>query len=103
MQHSFTPPEALNAFIRSLTTPNATPQPEPASSWPEIDRIQSDTASTSSYPPSPEWLAARDAYINHVMICPDCVTASVKVPRYCAHGKQLSQRYDDITTITGAA
>lgn len=97
MQHSFTPPEALCAFIRSLITPNSTAQPEPASSRPEIDHIQSDTVSTPFYPPSSEWLAARDAYINHVMICPHCVTASVKVPRYCAHGNELNQQYNAAT------
>ncbi|WHI17400.1 hypothetical protein [Escherichia coli] len=44
--------------------------------------------------PSATWLAARDAYISHVMTCPRCVTSGVKKPRHCAEGERLRQNYD---------
>ncbi|MCD3753887.1 hypothetical protein KX447_28670, partial [Escherichia coli] len=67
-----------------------------------ISRNESDTTSTDSNgqtladmcAPSAAWLAARDAYISHVMTCPHCATSGVKKPRHCAEGERLRQNYD---------
>ncbi|WP_139213932.1 hypothetical protein [Pseudomonas guineae] len=40
---------------------------------------------------SPEWLAARNAFYNHLMPCRDC---HAPVGRYCPAGAELRQRYD---------
>lgn len=45
------------------------------------------TAATAS----PEWLQARDRYINHLMPCRNC---HAPTDRYCDAGADLHQRYD---------
>lgn len=41
---------------------------------------------------SPEWLQARDAYLNHLLACPEC-WAPIK--RYCALGAELQAQYQE--------
>ncbi len=48
------------------------------------------TAATAS----PEWIAARDQYIGHLMTCRDCYAPG---GRYCATGADLRQQYNTIT------
>ncbi len=48
------------------------------------------TAATAS----PEWIAARDQYIGHLMTCRACYAPT---SRYCATGADLRQRYNTIT------
>ena len=48
------------------------------------------TAATAS----PEWVAARDQHINHLMTCRDC---HAPIGRYCATGAELRQRYNALT------
>lgn len=48
------------------------------------------TAATAS----PEWIAARDHHIGHLMTCRACYAPT---GRYCASGADLRQRYDTIT------
>lgn len=98
MQRPFTPPDELRQFIRALPIPPA-PETAPrtddsASTWPEPDNPGDSTAGPQAFPPSPAWLAARDAYISHVMACPQCVTSGPKVPRHCPEGATLRQHYD---------
>lgn len=45
------------------------------------------TAATAA----PEWIATRDQYINHLMVCRACYAPT---GRYCAAGAELRQRYD---------
>ncbi|MNG00894.1 hypothetical protein D3C84_838500 [compost metagenome] len=45
------------------------------------------TAATAA----PEWIAARDQHINHLMSCRAC---HAPTGRYCAEGAALCQRYD---------
>ncbi|MNG22308.1 hypothetical protein D3C84_1067780 [compost metagenome] len=40
---------------------------------------------------TPEWVAARDQYINHLMACRACYAPT---NRYCATGAKLRQGYD---------
>lgn len=40
---------------------------------------------------SPEWLATRDAFYNHLMPCLAC---HAPVGRYCPAGAELRQSYD---------
>lgn len=95
MQCSFTPPKALNDFVLSLSTlPPAVPITPPPP-WPDETAGMTQPARTH-YPPSPAWLAARDAYINHVMTCHNCVTGCVPVSRHCAEGAALRARYDAV-------
>jgi hypothetical protein len=42
---------------------------------------------------APEWIAARDQYINHLMSCRAC---HAPTGRYCVAGAGLRQRYDNI-------
>jgi hypothetical protein len=66
----------------------------PAVDTPEAELIADDhprhiihTAATAS----PEWIAARDDYHNHIFGCRDCYAP---LSRYCATGADLRQRYD---------
>lgn len=45
------------------------------------------TAATAS----PEWIAARDQYVNHLMGCKACYAPK---SRYCSPGIELRQRYN---------
>lgn len=94
MQHPFTLPEALCAFIRSLPTPPTITLPTHSDTWPNPDHPGDTTVAPPVYPPPTAWLAARDAYIGHVMTCPLCVTHGPKVPRLCPEGVILRLRYD---------
>jgi predicted amidophosphoribosyltransferase len=47
------------------------------------------------------WLAARDAYINHVMICRQCVTHIQRLPRLCPDGQRLQDSYNEGPCTTG--
>lgn len=47
------------------------------------------TAATAST----EWLAARDAYLAHLMTCPNCYAPTA---RHCPTGVRLRQCYDGI-------
>lgn len=40
---------------------------------------------------APEWIAARNQYINHLMLCRAC---HAPTGRYCAPGAELRQRYE---------
>lgn len=100
MQRPFTPPDELRQFIRALPAPApvppAIPTPDDATTWPEAAR--SHAAGTQATPqPLPAWLAARDAYISHIMACRLCVTNGPKEPRHCATGDALRQQYDAAT------
>ncbi|MEH5788045.1 hypothetical protein [Citrobacter braakii] len=87
-------PDAMCAFIRSLPAPPAVTHPAHDGTWLEAcDHIDT-TTGPQAYPPPPAWLAARDAYISHVMACPLCVTSGPKVPRHCPEGTALRQQYD---------
>ena len=44
---------------------------------------------------SPEWIEARDAYLNHLAACPNC-WAPIK--RYCPEGQALHQHYQSQPT-----
>lgn len=94
MTRPLTLPDALCAFIRSLSAPPALTPPTHGDAWPEPDDHGGTTTGPQPYPPPPAWLAARDAYISHVMACPLCVTSGPKVPRHCPEGVRLRQQYD---------
>lgn len=100
MQRPFTPPDELRQFIRTLPAPvpvpPAIPIPDDATTWPEAARSHATGAQTTP-PPLPAWLAARDAYVNHIMACRLCVTSGPKVPRHCAAGEELRRQYDAAT------
>ncbi|HCK3134977.1 TPA: hypothetical protein NZJ50_004616 [Salmonella enterica subsp. enterica serovar Ruiru] len=72
MHHLFTSPASLTAFIQSLDAP---PRPD-----------------DTHHPVT--WLAARDAYMGHVMTCPHCVTHGPKIPHHCPAGAELRRQYD---------
>ncbi|ELN5458462.1 hypothetical protein RZ418_004495, partial [Salmonella enterica] len=40
------------------------------------------------------WVAARDAYIRHVMTCGHCVTSGLRIPRHCTTGERLRRELD---------
>lgn len=44
---------------------------------------------------SPQWVIARDKYINHLMACTGCYAP---VNRYCPDGEVLRQQYDQTPT-----
>lgn len=50
-------------------------------------RILIPTAATAA----PGWIAARDAYLNHMMLCRSCCG---QTGRHCETGAQLRQKYD---------
>ncbi|ELP5720434.1 hypothetical protein QTU96_002766 [Enterobacter asburiae] len=87
-------PDAVCAFIRSLPAPPAVTHPAHDGTWPEAGDHVDTTTGPQAYPPPPAWLAARDAYISHVMACPLCVTSGPKIPRHCPEGAALRQQYD---------
>lgn len=60
---------------------------------PEADNA-SDTPAPPAYPPPPAWVAARDAYIRHVMTCGYCVTSGLRIPRHCTTGERLRRELD---------
>ena len=105
MQRSFTPPKALSDFMYSLSTPApaALPAPPlPPEAWPELNAPDAGQHLPPLFPSSPAWLAARDAYISHVMTCRDCVTHSQKRPRLCPDGQHLHDSYNT-TPYTASA
>lgn len=51
-------------------------------------------AALSAAKASPEWVVARDQYINHLMVCRACYAPT---SRYCAAGTALRQQYNAIT------
>ncbi|MBL5922029.1 hypothetical protein I7V28_13090 [Lelliottia amnigena] len=94
MTRPITLPGSLCEFIRSRPTLAAVTPPAHGNTWPESDDRGDATAAPPSFPPPRAWLAARDAYISHVMTCPLCVTSGPKVPRHCPEGVRLRERYD---------
>lgn len=97
MQGSFTPPRALSDFMLSLSTPAPAAPPAPPvapQAWPDVSGPDAGQHLPPLFPPSPAWLAARDAYTSHVMICRQCVTHSQKVSRLCPDGQRLQQTYN---------
>lgn len=105
MQGSFTPPKALSDFMHSLSTPApATPPapPVPPQVWPDVNAEGTGQHLPPLFPPSPAWLAVRDAYVSHVMTCRNCVTHSQKSPRLCPDGQQLQARYNATPYTTSA-
>ncbi len=46
---------------------------------------------------SATWLAARDAYLNHVMVCHTCRAHHPKSPTHCSIGAELREQYDQQT------
>lgn len=57
------------------------------------NRTTKDSAMHTSRPqPSPEWLAARNQYIDHLMACRAC---HAPTSRHCATGQTLRQQYDN--------
>ncbi|EEI9430786.1 hypothetical protein RDB90_003386 [Salmonella enterica] len=93
MPRPVTLPDSLCAFIRSLDKPPAVTIPARNATGPETDNA-SDTTSPPAYPPPPAWMAARDAYISHVMACKQCVTSGLRIPRHCATGERLRRELD---------
>lgn len=91
MPRPVTLPDSLCAFIRSLDKPPALTLPARSTTEPEADNA-SDTP--PAYPPPPAWVAARDAYIRHVMTCGHCVTSGLRTPRHCATGERLRRELD---------
>lgn len=55
---------------------------------------------TSERTPSPAWLAARDAYVHHVMGCRLCRAHLLKDPAHCPAGAELREHYDQQSTLT---
>lgn len=105
MQGSFTPPKALSDFMHSLSTPApaAPPAPPlPPEAWPELSTPDAGQHLPPLFPLSPAWLAARDAFIGHVMACRVCVTHSQKRPRLCPEGARLHDSYN-ATPYTASA
>ena len=47
---------------------------------------------------SATWLAARDAYLNHVMVCRTCRAHRHKSPTHCPIGAELREQYDQEAT-----
>lgn len=93
MPRPVTLPDSLCAFIRSLDKPPVLTLPARSTTEPEADNA-SDTTAPPAYPPSPAWVAARDAYIRHVMTCGHCVTSGLRTPRHCATGERLRRELD---------
>ena len=70
----------------------------------KLELIEALSAANDTYQPqyiiqtaataSPEWIAARDLYIGHLMTCRDCYAPG---GRYCATGADLRQQYNTIT------
>ena len=76
---------------------------DPAKDDPDLDHATIDQSQIVDGPQyiihtaataSPEWIAARDQYIGHLMTCRDCYAPG---GRYCATGADLRQRYNTIT------
>lgn len=93
MPRPVTLPDSLCAFIRSLDKPPVFTLPARCTTEPETDNA-SDTTAPPAYPPPPAWVAARDAYISHVMACKQCVTSGLRIPRHCATGELLRRELD---------
>lgn len=94
MQKLFTLPDALCRFIQAL--PITPPQQDPPSKpWPTDSISHPESTTKHAHHLSREWLAARDAYVSHIMTCRRCVTSGVKTPRYCQGGEALWQSYLD--------
>ncbi|HBC7420913.1 TPA: hypothetical protein KEY88_003627 [Serratia marcescens] len=102
MQDSFTPPKALSDFMHSLSTPAPATPPAPPQSWPDMNATGTEQHQPPLFPPSPAWLAVRDAYVSHIMACRDCVTHSQKSPRLCPDGQQLQAHYNATPYTTSA-
>ncbi|EHG4042825.1 hypothetical protein J4486_001165 [Salmonella enterica] len=93
MPRPVTLPDSLCAFIRSLDKPPVVTIPARNATGPETDNA-SDTTPPPAHPPPPAWMAARDAYISHVMACKQCVTSGLLIPRHCATGERLRRELD---------
>lgn len=93
MPRPVTLPDSLCAFIRSLDKPPVVTAPARNATEPETDNA-SDTTAPPAYPAPPAWIAARDAYISHVMACKQCVTSGLRIPRHCATGERLRRELD---------
>ncbi|ECI8027348.1 hypothetical protein E2G82_24765 [Salmonella enterica subsp. enterica serovar Ramatgan] len=93
MPRPVTLPDSLCAFIHSLDKPPVLTPPARSTTEPEADNT-SDTTTPPAYPPNPAWVAARDAYIRHVMTCGHCVTSGLRTPRHCATGERLRRELD---------
>lgn len=73
------------------------PMSEKRTMPPELDPAghgepQAHTTHWTAQIASPEWLQARDAYLNHLLACPEC-WAPIK--RYCALGAELQAQYQE--------
>ncbi|OAR87168.1 hypothetical protein AYO02_22000 [Escherichia coli] len=93
MHKLFSLPDALCEFIRALPAPDL-PEAHQPETWPEDNTTSNGQTLADMCAPSAAWLAARDAYISHIMACPHCVTSGVKKPPHCAEGERLRQNYD---------
>ncbi|WP_080190486.1 hypothetical protein [Salmonella enterica] len=102
MQRSFTLPDTFCAFIRSLEAPAPETPPAPTDIWPEPAAPAGWQPLPPLYPQPAAWLAARDAFIGHIMACRVCVTHCAKTPRYCPEGERLHKIYD-ATPYTAAS
>ncbi|EBG0641358.1 hypothetical protein FIG89_02615 [Salmonella enterica subsp. enterica] len=95
MSRPLTLPESLCAFIRSLPTPPSVTQPDRHDAWPPSDNTDADMTEAITPAISPEWRAARDAYIGHIMTCHQCVTKGLRHPRHCPDGETLRHIMDN--------
>ncbi|HDP0195901.1 TPA: hypothetical protein P5S63_005012 [Salmonella enterica subsp. enterica serovar Concord] len=93
MHKLFSLPDALCEFIRALPAPDL-PEAHQPETWPEDNTTSNGQTLADMCAPSATWLAARDAYISHVMTCPHCVTHGPKIPRHCPAGAELRRQYD---------
>ncbi|EAC0556679.1 hypothetical protein D7N47_17605 [Salmonella enterica subsp. enterica] len=94
MHHLFTLPTSLTAFIQSLDAPPRPDDTRQPVTWQEPGTENTTSTGPHPYPPSVTWLAARDAYMGHVMTCPHCVTHGPRIPRHCPAGAELRRQYD---------
>ena len=85
-------------LIEALSAAN-----DPAKDDPDLDHATIDQSQIVDGPhyiihsaanASPEWIAARDHHIGHLMTCRACYAPT---GRYCATGADLRQRYNLIT------
>jgi hypothetical protein len=72
------------------------PPPEQAVPAQLSPSLANDLSPTAAVPDA--WLAARNAYLNHVMACRACRAHLPKSPTHCPTGAELREQYDRQTT-----
>ena len=97
MHKLFILPDALCEFIRALPVPDL-PEVHQPETWPEDNTTSNGQTLADMCAPSAAWLAARDAYISHVIALPAALKNRVIALRVNDYGRTTTTPDNHHTT-----